>query len=429
MIPPAQNGILTLSRIVGRGETMARREYQEPNVLERQGKQGWEYYIRYRVRVLKTDGTGKPVIKRKEKWHHLGLCSKMTKRQAERERDKIMDKVNGQVYTIQSQVPFREFLEVFGHEHYRGLKQTSKRYNDQRIAAWIDPILGGEKLCQVGPLEISEMLAAMENAGVARTTRIATRAILATMLEKARIWEYLKEPANPARDAEIGRGNEGGRTVWTPTIGEARAIIEHADEDVALIFEIIVWTGMRISEVLGLRCRNVDLGQAILYVRERRSRRDLDDPKSAAGQRLLPLGYRTERLRPLMVNPDYFLFRQADGEPWTDQLLYRRIRSAMDRAKLYHTGNAWHAFRRLHSTLVSRRISLFDLRAQMGHADIKGHTEVRGDGGRFAGRGSGGGTGEGDPISEGQTGLILRGWCGMKPLNRSKQTGHEIIEL
>jgi integrase len=353
------------------GERMARREHQQPSVLERQGKHGLEYYIRYRVRVLKTDGNGKPVIKRKEKWLSLGLCSKITKRQAERERDKIMAEVNGQIHTIQSQVLLRDFLEVFRREHYRGLKETSKRYYDQRIAAWILPILGNRKLCQLGPLEISEMLSAMESRGVARTTRIATRAILATMLEKARRWGYLKEPINPARDAEIGRSNEGGRTVWTPTIEEARAIIENADTDVALILEIIVWTGMRISEVLGLRCRNCDLSQAILYVRERRSRWDLDDPKSAAGQRPLPLGYLAERLAPMMASPDCFLFRQADGEPWTDQLLYRRIRAAMDRAGLYHTGNAWHAFRRLHSTLMRKEMSLFDLRAQMGHADVR----------------------------------------------------------
>ena len=43
----------------------------------------------------------------------------------------------------------------------------------------------------------------------------------------------------------------------------------------------------------------------------------------------------------------------------------------MDGAKLHHAGNAWHAFRRLHSTLMRREMSIFDLRAQMGHADIK----------------------------------------------------------
>ena len=92
---------------------MARREYQKLNVLEREGKDGREYYVRYRVRVLKTDSDGKPVIKRVEKWQSLGLCSKMTKRQAERERDKIRDKVNGQHTKVQSQVLFRDSWKRF----------------------------------------------------------------------------------------------------------------------------------------------------------------------------------------------------------------------------------------------------------------------------------------------------------------------------
>ncbi|HEY1221414.1 MAG: hypothetical protein ABSE42_08155 [Bryobacteraceae bacterium] len=35
-----------------------------------------------------------------------------------------------------------------------------------------------------------------------------------------------------------------------------------------------------------------------------------------------------------------------------------------------HVGNPWHAFRRLHITLMSTRVSLFDLRAQAGHAQL-----------------------------------------------------------
>jgi integrase len=349
---------------------MARREFQNPSILERRGAAGQEWYIRYRVRILEVKG-GRPVIRRVERWRSLGLCVSVTKRQAERQRDKVMREVNSQIYTIQSHVPLKAFIEVYRREHYRGLKETSKRYYDQRIAAWITPTLGEKKMCDLNALEISEMLGAMEAAGVARTTRAATRAILAHILETARRWGYTKEQINPARDAEIGRGNKGGRTIWTPTLDEARAIIEHADVDVALMLELIVWTGMRISEVLGLRCGNVDPDQAVLYVRERRSRWDVDDPKSAAGQRPLPLGYLADRLRPLLSGPDDFLFRQANGAPWTDQLLYRRVRRALDGAGARHEGNAWHAFRRLHATLMRTRMSLFDLREQMGHADIK----------------------------------------------------------
>lgn len=350
---------------------MARREWQNPRVLTRDGKAGPVYYVRYRVKVLDINVDGKREMKRVEKWHELGLCSEMTKRQAERRKDEIMREVNGQVYTIQSHVPFIEFLAVYKHEHYRGLKETSRRYYDARLSAWIIPAFKDKKLYQIGALEISQLMGAMERAKVARSTRTATRALLANIFEWARRWGYLKEPINPARDAEVGRSDDGARTIWTPTFEEARAIVNAADEHIALMLEVITWTGMRISEVLGMRCKNVDVDQAVLYVRERNVRRDMDTPKSRAGQRPLPLGYLAEKLRPLMAGPEDFIFRQENGEAWTDQLLYRRIRAAMDAAEMYHTGNAWHAFRRLHLTLMSRNMSLFDLRAQAGHTDVR----------------------------------------------------------
>jgi integrase len=351
-------------------DTVARREYQNPSILERKGANGPEWYIRYRVRVLEMVD-GKPVVTRREKWYVLGLQKEMTKRKAERKRDEIMREVNGQIYTIQSHIPFVDFLAVYKAEHYRGLKETSKRFYDFRIKAWIEPMFADKKLYQIGPLDVAQMLGAMERASVARNTRVATRAIVANIFKMAKRWGYLKDADNPAKDAEIGRDSGAARTIWTPTLEEARAIIAQADAELALILEMIVWTGMRISEVVGLRCANVDVLQAVAYVRERNVRHVMDDPKSKAGQRALPLGYLAPRLAPLMGAPQDFIFRQPDGESYTDQLLYRRVRAAMQAANLYHEGNAFHAFRRLHSTLMSQRLSLFDLRAQMGHADIK----------------------------------------------------------
>jgi site-specific recombinase XerD len=100
----------------------------------------------------------------------------------------------------------------------------------------------------------------------------------------------------------------------------------------------------------------------------------MEDPKSKDGQRPLPLGYLADQLRPRIMsagNPEAFIFARPDGTPWNDNLLYHRIRSAMDAAGQHHEGNAWHSFRRLHSTIMKKRMSLFDLKTQMGHADIK----------------------------------------------------------
>jgi hypothetical protein len=78
---------------------MARREWQNPSILERAGAAGPEWYIRYRIKVLDIVD-GKPKIRRVEKWRSLGLCAKVTKRQAEREKERIMREVNLQVYTV-----------------------------------------------------------------------------------------------------------------------------------------------------------------------------------------------------------------------------------------------------------------------------------------------------------------------------------------
>jgi site-specific recombinase XerD len=95
----------------------------------------------------------------------------------------------------------------------------------------------------------------------------------------------------------VGRSHGRKRIIWTPSLEEARAVTTQADARVALILELIIWTGMRIREAAGLRCVNVDVAQAVLSVRERKVRGDI--PKAHAGQRALLPRYLTERIAPL----------------------------------------------------------------------------------------------------------------------------------
>jgi integrase len=348
---------------------MARREWQDPPIHERRGAQGLEYFIRYRVKVLEIDG-GRPKIRKRGKFEVLGPVT-MGRRGAERKKAEIMRSVNGQVYTIQSQIPFESFLKIWKDEHYRGLKETSRRYYDQRIAAWIEPTFTGRKLGQITALDVGQMFGAMEAANVARTTRTATRAILRKMFSCAKRWGYLKDVDNPAACAEIGRSAGAARVQWTPSMEEAQAIIAAADPEVGLMLESIVWTGMRVSELLGVRCNSVDLDHATVKVVVRNCRYDTDTPKSAAGIRELPLGHLVTRFAGLIGTSEDYVFRDNAGQPYTDQRLHRRLHAALDAAGHGgHVGNAWHAFRRLHLTLMSTRMSLFDLRAQAGHAQL-----------------------------------------------------------
>ena len=62
---------------------MARREFQMPSVLRYEGRRPY-WYIRYRRKVL----VERDQIEREEKWHKLGYCNEISKREAQRLRER-----------------------------------------------------------------------------------------------------------------------------------------------------------------------------------------------------------------------------------------------------------------------------------------------------------------------------------------------------
>jgi len=350
-------------------EKMSRREYQRGELHERVGKAGPEYFIRYRIRVIKMVD-GRATRQRSAKWVTLGTKKELTLAQAKRKRDEIMQQVNAQVYTVQSHIPMKEFAKVYKEQHFPGLKATSQRLYDHFLRRWVIPVLGDRKLYQVGVTDINGLLRMMESAKVSRNTRNSARGILSSMFECARKWGYTKDQANPARDAEVGRAKGNTRDLWTPTMEEARAVMAKADEETALMIELAIWTGMRIGEILGLRCANVDLENRLVYVREQISLGRVDTPKSKAGIRTLAIGSLAERLAPRMGAPDAWVFHDSMGQPYRDSDVYWRVRTACENAGLYRAGSLWHSFRRLHLTMMSQHLSAFDLQTQAGHASV-----------------------------------------------------------
>jgi integrase len=75
-----------------------------------------------------------------------------------------------------------------------------------------------------------------------------------------------------------------------PAPAEIKAIIEAATGKWRPFFLTAIFTGLRASELRGLRWRDVDLKKRELHVTQRADRyQDIDVPKSAAGHRTVPL--------------------------------------------------------------------------------------------------------------------------------------------
>ena len=106
------------------------------------------------------------------------------------------------------------------------------------------------------------------------------RNIISTIFTKAQEWEILPDTfANPTRRVKLGR-----RWVVRPeqilSEEETMEVLAQLDDPHLLICETCLSTGARISEVLGLTLKHLDLQKGIVQIRQRHCRGDIDVPKS-----------------------------------------------------------------------------------------------------------------------------------------------------
>jgi integrase len=119
---------------------------------------------------------------------------------------------------------------------------------------------------------------------------------------------------------------------------------------------------------------DLDLARGFAAVRRRNCRGDIGDTKTDAGRRDLPLGGVREKLRAHVADKAAGdpVFTYA-GEPIVDNtLLANYLTPRMVKLGIKFPGFGWHTFRRLHISLMqSRGLTLFELREQAGHADVR----------------------------------------------------------
>jgi len=181
------------------GERMARREFQMPSVLQHDGPRPY-WYIRYRRKML----VGRNEIRREEKWHRLGYCDEMTKREAERRGSEVLREVNNEVYTIQSQVPFGEFVKTYIEQHVSTLAPGPKQKYTSLLNNHILPMFGEKRMCDIRTDAVQAFLNQKDIEGLAWWTRNDLKGIISGIYTKAADWGYWREK-NPALRTTLGR--------------------------------------------------------------------------------------------------------------------------------------------------------------------------------------------------------------------------------
>jgi integrase len=120
--------------------------------------------------------------------------------------------------------------------------------------------------------------------------------ILSDAMERGRVSRNVVREMRSRRRAGKEARAEGRRRgklkigVDIPTREEVRAIAQHVKGRWRPLILTAIFTGLRASELRGLRWENVDLDAGVIHVRERADRfNTIGRPKSEAGERTVPM--------------------------------------------------------------------------------------------------------------------------------------------
>src|SRR6202521_3126070 len=357
---------------------------QHPGVHERTDRGGSYWYFRYWDDVLQPDGTTKAV----RKFQGVGPSkgeNRLSKRQAEVERDKFLATINKP--TIQEKIAdglilFTRMVDKYKAGHVEAqvarrfllAKPTRLKYLmhlEQRIV----PQWGNRRLCEINPDEVQQWLFETCDSWHMMND---LRGIMSGIYTKAEEWGYWPEGRrNPMSRVKIGE-KWSVRPERILSGEETVKVLARLRDPNLLVLETAIATGARISEILGLQWRHVDLQDGIIHIVQRNWRGDIDDPKSKTSKRPLTLGYLVDRYRVKAeaekAHPEKWVFVRTDGSglPLWDSGVRQALKRAAATEGCDFPGLGPHSFRRANITW----------RQEVGGSSIEaskiaGHSTVR----------------------------------------------------
>jgi integrase len=183
-----------------------------------------------------------------------------------------------------------------------GLERATVDQYRQHLALHIVPLIGTTKLSQLTVPSVrrfEDRLAQDRSSTTVTKVLRSLGAIVTDAQERGLVAQNVVRGLR--RNRRVGRAERRQRGklkagIDIPTPDEIRRIIAHLEGARRPLLLTAIFTGLRASELRGLRWADIDLKKAVLHVRQRADRyQQIGRPKSAAGERAVPLS-------PILVN-------------------------------------------------------------------------------------------------------------------------------
>jgi integrase len=189
---------------------------------------------------------------------------------------------------VREPITFQGLIDRYVNEEIeRGdLAHTTKEPDLNRINKHISPKWGGVLLGEVKPYPVREWLRKLP---VAPKTRGHIRGLMYRLFEKAMLWELIPSERNPMSLVELKGVSKRTKPPRILTGEEFGALLNQLGHPYRCMVLLAGCTGLRISEVMGLRWTGINFESLVMEVREGYARSQVTKLKSECSQDQLPL--------------------------------------------------------------------------------------------------------------------------------------------
>lgn len=187
-----------------------------------------------------------------------------TRKEASKALNEILNDVNKGTYVEPSKTLFMEYLQEWLQNKQTRVRESTLETYSWLINKHIVPALGNVQLSNLTPMMIQQLYNDLTNEGKLSSENIQKiHTLINDALKKAESWGMIVK--NPASLVERPKATKNEIQVWNKE--ESQKFLQTAMESRYYIaFMLALTTGMRQGEILGVRWKDIDMENGILYV-------------------------------------------------------------------------------------------------------------------------------------------------------------------
>jgi integrase len=207
-------------------------------------------------------------------------------REAERIRDEFLRPLNQGLVSIGSATKFGDYVEsVYKPVVLPTMAKTTRDRSMSIYKNYLEPAFGEVPLRDITALTVQRYVSDMAGWDLSQESKDKVRDVLSSILGSAVQYGLLVK--NPAKEVRMPAAKHGRRNKPYITQEQFAKLLEMIPEPYATMLHTAAYTGLRPSEVIGLRRRSVH--DDSITVEERYCRGDWGAPKSRASNATVPV--------------------------------------------------------------------------------------------------------------------------------------------